>query len=342
MSGLSLHKKNCFDITRHFAALLVIYSHHHAFNNLPEGNFFGIMSLGGLGVAIFFSISGYLVTQSFGRCINFYDFMEKRARRIFPALIVCSFILIFLLAPFYQSDQMAYIFSAGALKNFVKIATMLPVDVPGIYAGYKFHSTINGSLWTLAIEFSCYLILALALSINKTWKSPAILLTATILCVILVPATSKDTINWYGVVLKSFLQFSICFSIGSLMAFTEECWSRPKNRLKILAVTIIFFYATLRLQEIQVIGYATIAIVTIILSTMFTDRIIKGRFDISYGLYIFAFPVQQIISNETTLGFFPGMVLSIIITAILGYLSWEYVEKKFIKRSKSIPFKKTL
>ena len=58
------HRQNNFDLVRVLAALFVLISHQHALNGLPEPTFLNVHTIGGLGVLIFFSISGFLVAQS--------------------------------------------------------------------------------------------------------------------------------------------------------------------------------------------------------------------------------------------------------------------------------------
>lgn len=62
------------------------------------------------------------------------------------------------------------------------------------------------------------------------------------------------------------------------------------------------------------------------------DKIISGRFDISYGIYIYAFPIQQIIINRTNLGFYTGMISSFILTSLLVTASWNLIEKRYVYR----------
>jgi len=77
------HRENSFDLVRHFAAILVFYSHHYALSNRPEPTFPGWDTYGFVAVVIFFTISGYFMPTSFNNSKNFIEFMGKRCRRIF-------------------------------------------------------------------------------------------------------------------------------------------------------------------------------------------------------------------------------------------------------------------
>jgi len=74
-------------------------------------------------------------------------------------------------------------------------------------------------------------------------------------------------------------------------------------------------------------------IITIFIGVTFSDALIKGRFDYSYGIYIYAFPVQQLCINTLNIGFYTSMILSAVVTIALASLSWHFVEKRFLFRS---------
>lgn len=80
---------NRFDFMRLFAALLVLWSHSYPLTGRnpqePLARLTGIESMGGMGVAIFFVLSGYLVTLSLERSPGLLSFARKRAVRIYPA-----------------------------------------------------------------------------------------------------------------------------------------------------------------------------------------------------------------------------------------------------------------
>lgn len=242
--------------------------------------------------------------------------------------------LIYILSPFYQNNKYDYILSGQNLVNAIKLITLLPVEVPNIYSGYKYPSYINGSLWTLPMEFLCYVILALALSLHKTWKTPAILLGLIILIGVTTPEATISTASYYEIHLKWIIKLSLCFVTGSILAMTQSAWSSQKSKLLLFAISALLIIATDGRLEINILGFISISVITIMIGTSFKESIIKGRFDISYGLYIYAFPVQQVISNETSLTFYEGLIVSILTTSLLAYASWTFVEKRFILKPK--------
>lgn len=99
---MSSHRNN-FTALRWFAAGMVLYGHSFVFLGLPEPTFLGWAPMGPLGVYIFFSISGYLVAQSWENDPNVFRFLQRRALRIFPGLFVCTVLSVFLLGPIFTT-----------------------------------------------------------------------------------------------------------------------------------------------------------------------------------------------------------------------------------------------
>lgn len=331
------HKGNSFDLIRHLAALTVIISHQHAFQNVYEESFRGFLSYAGVGVVVFFSISGFLVAQSFQRSNGFVDFMEKRIRRIFPGLIACSFVIVYLLAPFYYGDmKLAYLSSMDVFKNFLAMSAMMQIHIPLLFEGYKHIGPPNGSLWTLPIEFSCYLIIALAMGLVKNWRSMAFMLFLMIAGSIALSDQQKQA-AFYGVSTQWLIQFGTSFFLGALLSLTREAWDNTKTKLFFVFFALFCLYMMKGMQEILVFGYVALTLITIVIGVSFKERLIKGRFDISYGLYIYAWPVQQIMANETHMNYWWSLFASIIVITALATLSWHFVEKPFLRRSSAKP-----
>jgi len=84
--------------------------------------------------------------------------------------------------------------------------------------------------------------------------------------------------------------------------------------------------------EFSVLGTLGITIVVAIIGESFGEKLINGKFDISYGTYIYGFPIQQIVINEITSRFWLGMAISMVLSLVAGYLSYRFVEKPFLHK----------
>lgn len=323
-------RNNSFDLIRHLAALAVLFSHQFALSGLPEPTV-GLTSLGGLGVMVFFAISGFLITASWNRSKSFSEYLSKRIRRIFPALIVCCLIMIYVIAPIFSSrSAMSYIFSMDSLEGFFSYA-LLQFRYPFISdfgADYIFKNAINGSLWTLKFEFFDYILIAMVLFSKRSMllKSVFILIIAIVVFKLSGVAFERDYYIYRAAMT------TIPFATGSIIYCSGV--TKLKSWWLALPVSIMTITISYYLNE-----YASfqigVSILTLYLGMKIKDRLINGKFDISYGIYIYAFPIQQLVINELHLGFLYSLALCAILTLVAGILSWEYVEKPFIIKSRA-------
>lgn len=322
-------RNNSFDLIRHFAAYLVLFSHHFALSKLTEPTVPHWDTLGFVAVAMFFAISGYFMPQSYSASSGFIPFLEKRCRRIFPGLIFCSFIMVYVIGLFFtDKGKIDYIFDYEQIKNFFSTSLFIGNAIPSVFSDFLYRDAINGSLWTLPVEFLCYLIIGSVLSIAFSWKSITILLWVA--CIATATRNQVWTdFSFYAIPMSYLSLFGISFFTGALMSMTKTSWL--DKRIPFVIMAIVFIWIFRGRPEIQVLGTAGIAVLTIIIGVSFKDKIINGRFDISYGVYIYAFPIQQIVINRVTSEFWLSMFLSVILTTIVGFISYKYIESPFIR-----------
>src|SRR5215469_17920502 len=149
-----------FDLLRLAAALMVLWSHQFAMTGVPETTVYGT-NPGGIGVYIFFAISGYLNAQSLLRGQSGWRFLLRRARRIYPALVGLAVFCV-LVGAFFSAAGSA--FWAKVPDFLFRNSTVLfgiRYTLPGVFDGNRLPSFINGSLWTLPNEIKLYIYLAI-------------------------------------------------------------------------------------------------------------------------------------------------------------------------------------
>ncbi len=324
-------RNNSFDLIRHLAALMVLVSHHFALSGLEEPGIAGYNSLGGIAVTAFFSISGLLISQSFFNSRSFADYLGKRVVRIFPALILCAFVMTYLAGAVFADG---YVTSFGALADFLRISVFGRANIEPITQGFILSESFNGSLWTLKIEFGFYLLLALALGMYRRALMPWVLLT------VFAVATYALGNHVPGALAQKLAVYSaagIAFFAGAVIAFNQQYLS-DRRVLEIALVTaagLIFFSVGTPLAS--VLATLGVCLATLSLGLLYVDKTIRRRFDISYGMYLYAFPVQQLIINKTSLTFIPSMLMSALIVIVLATVSWRLVEQpalQFVHRRK--------
>lgn len=324
------HPANNFDFVRIVAATLVLYSHQYALSGQMEPSFFGLHSFGGFAVLIFFAISGYLVTQSWYSDPNILRFALRRLLRIWPALAVVVTLTALVLGPVVSSLPAAdYYAHGGTWQYFLNLRFIAVYILPEAFVKNPYPLGVNGSIWTIPIEVLCYLVLAVC-GLAGLLKKKTIWLAAIVIYLAWYLAQSNPDL-YHSIHQKR--EMGAYFLSGSALYVLREYWQkRPWTWLAALALLAGgLLLAKMRYTALLAfMPYAVISLGTA--STPFIRRF--GRYgDFSYGIYLFAFPVQQtvIMCLYPEYGFWTAMMLSMAITAGLAFLSWHLVEKPALR-----------
>src|SRR6266536_5452731 len=164
-----LERHNNFDLLRLVAALSVIFSHAFLLSENSQDHdplmllTGGQTILGVVGVFVFFTISGNLVTQSFDTTGSPIVFLAKRALRIFPGLFLCLAVCVFVIGPLVTQLPFADYFTRPEPYLFLLHNAVLDVDynrLPGVeFWPGNIGGIVNGPLWSLPCEVLMYLML---------------------------------------------------------------------------------------------------------------------------------------------------------------------------------------
>ena len=334
MNGISTN----VNLLRFCAAVLVIFSHSFYVANDAQDPFSrfcgGQTNFGGIAVAVFFFLSGFYVTKSLYRKNDVKDYFKKRCIRIFPQLWVVVLLSAFVLGPTLTKNTMLEYFTDKSTYLYLLNGFLIPIhNLPGVFGGNAYDATINGSLWTLPVEFAAYCGLAFILLISKhifkNEKHQRLLhLISTIALII-----AFVVLNTYvkSEVLITALRPMIIFFIGVLY-----CDYSDKIVLNIPVATIMLAVVIMACKT-SLLSYAMIIclpyiIVTFMLGTKqikFNNKVLST----SYEMYLFGWPVQQITTHlfggrmNPYLNWAITMPFVIILAYIL-FVAIEKVEKK--------------
>ena len=354
--------KNNFHLIRFIAASLVLYGHCYPLTGRGNYDYITIASQGifptsHMGVCIFFIVSGFLVSQSLQRSIlinsesninTILDFLWKRILRIFPALIVVLLLSVFILGPICTSLSVnQYLLSSGTYQYFklIKLYPFVENELPGIFKNNP-ETAVNGSLWTLPYEVTMYLFLVFLQMINLFQNRKVLLLLSLTILPIIVYVyfnfSPNTLIPILHLQLLHILEFGIFFMFGSIMFLFKD-----KIPFKfVYFIIMIFLWFGLGMMHvtssvlIKIISFFALPYIVLYLSHL------KGRInnfsklgDFSYGIYIYAYPVQQMLISfyGVNLGVTKLFFLSSLIVLPLSALSWFLVEERTLKL-KSIKF----
>ncbi|MBT2658617.1 acyltransferase [Bacillus sp. ISL-18] len=346
MNGRSLSsfdlRKNNFDIIRFIAAISVIFSHSFPLTlGFDESEPLMRLSnnqtgFGHLAVIIFFIISGFLITQSFENSSGFWGFSKARVLRIFPALIVMLLLTVFVLGPLLTTLPITGYFSDMNTWKYLFLNISLigvQYDLPGVFKFNIFPISVNGSLWTLWFEFFFYFVVAF-LGILKLLNKKLIL-GSFALC--LVATSLKEFTHgiWYLEYLYKYVSLFVYFNAGALFyLFRKEIKLDSRLAITSLIGVIVGTYLGFFDYVFPVLGTYLLFFLSFQTNLQFSNFTKYG--DFSYGLYIFAFPIQQTVTHyfNNQLSPVENFIISLPITLIISILSWHLIEKNAMKLKK--------
>lgn len=315
---------NAFSHLRLFAAALVLFSHQFALWGRPEPSALGL-TLGTWGVAIFFGISGYLVTQSLAQDPNATRFLWRRALRVTPGLALNTLFCAVLLGAWLSSLPAADYFVHEQFRAyFWNLAFSPRYALPGVFDTVPMPHVVNGSLWTLPFEMLAYLGLAglLLLGLRPLrWVLPLMLVLALTAAVLWQPA--QPVLVWAND-LRHLPRFMALFLVGACLALWQNRIRRLPCLLGLLLAYAAFDQAMVRLTLLTLM--LPLAAVLVGSLQLAPHRVLRN--DLSYGLYLYAFPVQQtLIALAAPLGLWATLVLAFVIALALAFVSWHGVER---------------
>lgn len=312
---------NGFDCLRLIAAALVVVHHARVLNGMPPWMIGWGPDPGALGVGMFFVISGYLVTASLRRTSGVGTFLAKRVLRIAPGLLAALLLSACVLGPLVSSLPVSEYFGGAApwlyvLKNLSLYA--VTYDLPGVFAHAPFPNVVNGSLWSLRLEFTAYLGLAL-LGGLKLARAPVLAVLAV------VTAGAFVAVHFTGLDARGDL--ARLAALATLNGWLFLCGAAlDAFEVKPPAWTAVIGLALLPTPA----WFLGLPLAVIALGRLAAPRLPA---DLSYGLYIYSFPLQQVLAEHGRLTILTSLALALPFAAA----SWFLVEKPALRLKARLP-----
>jgi peptidoglycan/LPS O-acetylase OafA/YrhL len=328
------HRDN-FAAIRLVAAILVLFGHSFPLTGGHGPGYLG-SPVSTLAVKVFFVISGYLISESWLRDPQVGRYLLRRALRIFPALIVLCLLTVFVAGPILTNLSLIEYFASGATWRYFSNVILSPVyALPGVFQDNIYPGAVNGSLWTLPVEFAMYLLMPLVLVLpGRRVMSVvmAVVLSAASIWFARVSIPEHPAVFW-GTNLVNGLEMAPYFFWGAVY----RIWIKPERLSLQVAFAMVLLFPLLATDwprseaaALVIIPYLTLALGH---ATPPAFAWVERRGDWSYGAYLYGFLIQQIVAHylPTPGNNWLNFLLSVPPVLLLGMLSWRLIEQPALR-----------
>jgi peptidoglycan/LPS O-acetylase OafA/YrhL len=334
-----ISKRNSFDFLRFFFAFSVFLTHFDILTS-PDGRYTFWPVDAPMGVAGFFIISGFLITRSYYRSANLWDYTQKRICRIVPAyffiVISCAVFLSFVSSLSFQEyftskELYKYLAANLGFMNFIQ------PYLPGVFTA-NFFSSVNGALWTIKIEialYACVPLLALFLKRKPILAFIGIYVFSFLFVFYMRYLYENSGKEIYTILRTQFLGQIRFFISGVILLFYFDF---IKKHIKwFLPFSIFIFITRYFVFNLVIDFFYPISFAVLIISFAYYFKklgLISKYGDFSYGMYLYHYPIIQLFIyfgrlNENPIVLFLVCFCSVL---LLSCLSWHLLEKRFLKR----------
>jgi peptidoglycan/LPS O-acetylase OafA/YrhL len=339
------HKNNNLDFLRLLFAVVVVFSHSYP---LTQGEKYqreplwlatgGLFSFGTVAVAFFFITSGFLITASLLKSPTKVDYVKRRCLRILPGYGMALIISILVIAPFATAA------GSSVWRQFLAQAISFdPLSAKDVFPSNPLPGVLNGSLWTIRYEIGCYFVLML-LGVAGFLRRPAWAVAALFFSFLIGPLIRWHPVlavnvpligdsKWWGLFLPYFLSGAAAYLLRD---------SIPLRLWLFIAACVVCAAAVGTKNPCLAYPTAAVCGAYFVLYLGFNAHLPFHNFsrfgDFSYGTYLYAFPIQQLIVMWRP-GITPLMLFAIAapLSVLAGMASWYGVERHFIRRKPAPP-----
>lgn len=332
LGDLDRGRDNNFNLIRAIAATAVLVSHAYPITQGPDvlqpmEKLTGL-TLGTLSVYAFFAISGYLIAASFERSRTRLHFIAARVLRLVPGLLVSLLVVAYLIGPLVTTLPLAAYFSDPAAYSFLfrNLVLYTPqYTLPGVFETAPY-TTIEGSIWTLFYEVAAYVILFFA-GLTGALAKPRVMAVLLALLVALWVAVRLVDIE-LPTHLSLLIRMALPFATGSAFYI----W-RAQLPLSIVGVAALIGLSALTRNTVIYEAVLVLALSYIVFWAAYIPntrwlRAYNRVGDYSYGIYIYAFPIQGLaVWMFGSMSPLQNMAIALPMTLLPSILSWHLIEK---------------
>ena len=332
--------RNAFDVVRLILASLVVLEHsfflvENSFRNDPLFIFSGGQTnFGEFAVLMFFAISGYLVTQSCIRSRSFAKFMALRIARIVPGFVVASLVGLLIVGPIGFGNNTSYFKAQTWTSLVVNVVALKQANPEGVFPELPLH-LVHGTLWSIRYEFDCYILIGLigAVGLLRTqlvvpaYIGIASCLIAAVFLQSYIPIIDHGMM---ALLISSPHQWPLLFSfffVGSALWVFRALLPLTLGRgLLTAACVVVGFRLGGAIPALLFAGSYAILAAAVCNTGEF--RLRGERVDVSYGVYLYGWPIQQLWLHALGTTISPWLLFGLTVppTVAIAMISWYCIE----------------
>jgi peptidoglycan/LPS O-acetylase OafA/YrhL len=353
---LSETRRNNFDFLRVLLAVMVIASHAKiegalAFAPTSGEHVVKFLGPGRLALNGFFVISGFLIANSWVHSRGLGDYAKKRFLRIYPGLIAALLFCALIVGPLGGADLATYFHDPQTAKFFAPLVLKQVHTLPGVFTNVTPPGIIDGPVWTIRFEILCYILLA-GLGLLGILRRRGLVLALFLVTFALFNAQEFRWLLHSGIQVPYFdglddlPRLATFFLAGTTLYVYRDVIPHSRAGLIVSILGLALTYKVAPSLTLPLFG--TYILFYVAFSPAIQLHGFARHGDFSYGLYLYAWPVQQLLlqhlgprfHSAVTAGHGAGRLLLFLptfaITLGLAFLSWRLIEKPFL-RLKSRP-----
>lgn len=279
---------------------------------------------------MFFSLSGFLVAGSLVRNPQVAKFLGLRALRILPALVAETLMSAFILGPLLTALSLDQYFEDPEFRSYLlNIFGDIHYHLPGLFLDNPAADVVNGQLWTVPFELWCYAILAV-LALCGIARRPMALLFSSILLQLFLFFRKIYLLHGNFEINHGPLPgFSLVMTFLAGVVFFAFRSRTPYN-FKLFSICAVISILCLLLPMGDYFIAYPIAYMTIYIGLQNPRAIFIHKLgDLSYGIFLYGFPVQQFVASwgDWTHVWYVNLVCALPITICISWLSWTLIER---------------
>ncbi|MCP3726166.1 hypothetical protein M3I53_24060 [Paraburkholderia sp. CNPSo 3272] len=329
-------RENSYTLIRLVLAVSVIYSNSFALTRAKghidylTAALFPLTTVGSLAIQTLFFLSGLFAAQSLHRNPNIFNFLGKRALRLWPALFVCLVVTTILACVFSGRAPLQRYFLFDGVYDYIlqNSALRLTPGIPGVFEQHA-STFINAPVYALPLLSVMYA-LAACLSLLGLMSTRRRVIIGGLISLALITAPALLRALPLELFEAGHAQAAASLFLVGLIAYGAAGWIRPALWQGI--VLALFMISSGGMIQGALLSVLAIWVIVSLGQSRFVRRIYRPSEDLSYGVFLYGWPAQQLVLTVLGPDINPYLLTLTALAVALAFakLSWFFIESRAI------------